>query len=196
MSRPFAILPLLAILLLAACMPAGPVRDLEGRRIGAPGWEPITGAQARLSITGTQARIIAREKMELPGRYLERWWLEGGHLVYESLTIGGFGPDSTSPNYLYRLYGSDPSLARQGVRLRPEDIRVRSDMTFVVGHSPRVTCFAFVSVFGSAPLPDSPGNRLLRGGICRPVGDRGTDSPDVIALLESLRVEGIPLLGD
>jgi len=177
-------------------MPATAVRDLEGRRIGAPGWDPITGAQTRLSITDTQARIIAREKMELPGRYLERWSLEGGHLVYEMLINGGFGPESKSPNYLYRLYGSDPSLARQGVRFRPEDIRVRSDMTYVVGHSPRVTCFAFVSVFGSAPLPDSPGNRLLHGGICRPAGDRGTDSPDVIALLESLRVDGIPLLGD
>lgn len=196
MSRTFAILPLLAVLLLAAYMPAGPVRDLEGRRIGAPGWEPITGAQTRLYITDTHASIIAHEKMKLPGRYLERWSLGGGHLVYERLTTGGFGPESKTPNYLYRLYGSDPSLARPGVRFRPEDIRVRSDITFVVGHSPRVTCFALASVFGSAPLPDSPGNRLLRGGICRPAGDRCTDSPDVIALLESLRVDGIPLLGD
>jgi hypothetical protein len=177
-------------------MPAGAVRDLEGRRIGVPGWEPITGTQTRLSITDTQASIIAHEKMELPGRYLERWSLEGGHLVYEKLTNGGFGPESKTPNYLYRLYGRDPLLTRKGVRFRPEDIRVRSDMTFVVGHSPRVTCFAFVSVFGSAPLPDSPENWLLRRVVCRPAGDRGTDSPDVIALLELLRVDGIPLLGD
>ena len=73
MSGRSAILPLLAVLLLSACMPATAVHDLEGRRIGQPDWQPITVGEARLSIEAPPAAILTREKIELPGRYLERW---------------------------------------------------------------------------------------------------------------------------
>lgn len=200
MTRPFSPTMLLTIVLatfvLAAC--AAGVRDLEGRRIGTQDWQPVVAADARLSIDDSRVPVLSRERLEFDSRYLERWSLAGGHLFYEALNRGGFGPESRSPAYLHRLYGDALALRRQGVRITHEDIRVRRNLTFVVAHSSRVTCFVFVSVFGESEFADSPGNRLLRGGFCRPAapGEPSPDDPDIIGILGTLRVEGAPVLAD
>lgn len=187
---------LISAILLTACAQGTAVRDLEGRRLGQPGWQPIVATQARLSIHDDRAQVLSREKVELESRYMERWSLERGHLVYEALVDGGFGSESISPAYLHRLYGNDPSLRRQGVRFAIDDIRGRRDLTFVVAHSNRVICFVFVSIFGETSIPESPGNQLLRGGICQPAhaGDPAGNDLDMIRLLENLRVDGNPVL--
>ena len=187
---------LLLAVLLTACTQDSAVRDLEGRRIGELDWQPIAANKARLSITDDRARVLSRERVELHSRYMERWSLEGGHLVYEALVSGGFGAESKTPAYLHRLYGDDPGLKRQGVGFDANDVRIRQDLTFVVAHSKRVTCFVFVSVFGEASLAQSAGDQLLRGGICQPVqtGDPAGNDLDFIRILENLRVSGKPIL--
>ncbi|MBS29124.1 MAG: hypothetical protein CL566_09435 [Alphaproteobacteria bacterium] len=59
-----------------------------------------------------------------------------------------------------------------------------------------MTCFVFVSIFGESRFADSPGDRLLRGGICRSaqVADASGELPNFIQLLESLRAENAPIL--
>ncbi len=195
-------MPRLATLLLAAlltaCAQDSTVRDLEGRRLGQLEWQPIAAGEARLAITDERARVLSRERVELHSRYMERWSLEGGHLVYEALVGGGFGIDSKTPAYLHRLYGEDPALRQQGISFDANDIQIRRDLTFVVAHSTQVTCFVFVSVFGQTSLAQSAGDQLLRGGICQPAR---TDNPagddlDFIGILENLRISGKPILLD
>jgi hypothetical protein len=120
--------------LLAACTQDSAVRDLEGRRLGEHDWQPIAANKARLSITDDLARVLSRERVELHSRYMERWSLEGGHLVYEALVRGGFGAESKNPAYLHRLYGNDPPPRRQGAGFEANDVRIRQDLTFVVAH--------------------------------------------------------------
>ena len=198
MPRLALLTTLIAAALLTACTQGSAVRDLEGRRLGQLDWQPIAANEARLSIMDDRARVLSREKVELHSRYMERWSLEGGHLVYEALVSGGFGSESESPSYLHRLYGNDPALQQQGVRFDVDDIRGRRDLTFVVAHSRRVTCFVFVSIFGETSIAGSPGNQLLRGGICQPVhaGDPAGDDLDFIGMLENLRVDGNAVLRD
>ncbi|MBS29123.1 MAG: hypothetical protein CL566_09430 [Alphaproteobacteria bacterium] len=64
-----------------------------------------------MEIADTDVPVLARKKIDLPSRYLERWTIEVGHLVYEALAQGGFGPESESRSYLRRLYGRDPVLS-------------------------------------------------------------------------------------
>lgn len=198
MPRLSLLTALLAIVLLTACAPNATVRDLEGRRIGPMDWRPISAEDARLSIIAGRAQVLSRERAELQSRYMERWSLEGGHLVYEALVGGGFGAESKSPSYLHRLYGNDPALTRQGVSFEANEVQIRRDITFVVAHSQRLTCFVFVSVFGDASLAQSAGDQLLRGGICQPVREDDTAGSDLdfIEILENLRVSGKPVLRD
>ena len=148
MTRISEMTVLLAATVPTACVPAATVRDLEGRRIDQLAWEPIGPGESRLSITDPAPDILVRERMILPSRYLERWSFESSHLVYEALAHGGFGPESKSPDYLFRLYGNDLALTRRSIRFTPADVRMRNNLAFVVAHSQNVACFAFVSVFG------------------------------------------------
>lgn len=187
---------LVLALLLSACAQSLAVHDLEGRRIGQPDWRPILSHEARLEIVDNDAAVLAREKINLPSRYLERWTIEGGHLVYEVLAEGGFGPESEGRAYLQRLYGEDPVLRERGIRIIEADIQIRKELTFLVAHSDKITCFVFVSIFGESRFVNSPGDRLLRGGICRPVQspEASENEPNFIQLLASLRADGVPVL--
>lgn len=193
-KRKFYVLTL--ALLLSACGQTTAVHDLEGRRIGLPDWRPILPHEARLEIADADVPVFARERIELPSRYLERWTIEGGHLVYEALAQGGFGPESESRSYLRRLYGRDPVLLERGIEIVDSEIQIRRGLTFAVAHSDKLTCFVFVSIFGESRFVGSPGDRLLRGGICRSarVEEAVSKVPNFIQLLESLRADNVPVL--
>jgi len=176
---------LLGVLALAACASdAGRVTDLEGQTIGWQQWKPVTEDQAALALAGDVSLVRKREAANLPSRYLESWTLEGGHLFYERLKDGGFAAGSDAPAFLLALYRNNTALNERGIVLDAAQIREDGPLLIAAAASDQAACAVFSVVFGEQAFPESPGDRLLRGGLCRR-GD-GVDPRLVEAQLREL----------
>ncbi len=102
----------------------------------------------------------------MPSRYQERWTIDNGHLHFEVLNEGGFGPEGGRPDFLMTLHGENSGLLERGVRLETVGVLHDGPLLYARALSPSHACVVFVLVFGEQPFEDSLGDRLLRGGLC------------------------------
>lgn len=174
----------------------GRARDLDGKLLGWQNWRPVSEEEAKLQLAGDVRLVRVREAVTLASRYQERWTLVGGHLFYEALTRGGFPATDAEPDFLARLYGDDTALSDRGVRVEAEQVQWNGRMLLATPASPSHTCVIFALFLGESRFEGSPGNRLLRGGLC---ADQALATvEDVQAqlrdLLGRLSIGGVPVL--
>lgn len=189
---------ILVFLGFSACTQANEIRDLEGRRIGENAWRIIHADEARMTLAHDTTAVLVREKAVLPTRYLERWTLEGGHLFYEALETGGFGPDSHGAGHLLRLYGDDAVLRSRGVDFDRQSVKSVANLTYAAVRNEEYACFVFASIFGEVRFSESPGSELVRGGVCRDAARNEISDLEsqMLALVGALQIDGTRMVRD
>jgi hypothetical protein len=87
-------------------------------------------------------------------------------------------------------------LRARGMLFSARDVRSRGRVFYALSDSADYSCLVFVAVFGDIRFDGSPGDRLIRGGLCEPVpaGPRQGAVPQPARILASLRIEGQRLL--
>lgn len=193
--RGFSVMLLIA---LGACdsLPQGRARDVGGQLVGWQIWHVIGADEARLRLAGDASSIRLREAASLPTRYQERWTIDNGHLQFEALNEGGFGAESTGPEFLAALYGDNPGLLDRGVRLEAVSALHDGPLQYASAVSPSHACVVFAVVFGERRFETSLGDRLLRGGLCarrRPSSVIALEA-QMRNILARLEADGAPLL--
>lgn len=171
-------------------------RDLDGKLLGWQNWRPVSAEEARLQLAGDVRLVRDREAVTLASRYQERWTLDGGHLFYEALTQGGFPATDAEPGFLARLYGDSKGLSDRGLSVEAEQVQWNGRMLLATPASPSHICVVFALFLGESRFEGSPGNRLLRGGLCADqalatVEDVEAQLHDFLARLS---IGGVPVL--
>ncbi len=191
-----------AVLAVTACQSAdgnvavSRARDLDGKLLGWQNWQPVSAEEAILQLDGDSVLVRSREVVKLASRYQERWTLDGGHLFYEALAEGGFPATDAEPAFLARLYGDSKGLSDRGVNIEAEQVHWSGPMLLATPASPSHTCIVFALFFGDSKFEGSPGDRLLRGGLC---ADQAIATVEEVEaqlqdLLERLSIDGEPVL--
>ncbi len=174
----------------------GRARDLEGRLLGWQNWRPISAEEAKIQLAGDQSLVRRREAVRLSSRFQERWTLDGGHLFYEVLREGGFAAADAEPAFLARLYGNSKGLNERGVHLEAEQVRRKGQLLLATPTSPSHACVVFALFLGERRFEGSPGDRLLRGGLCanQALPEAAAIDMQLIDLLGRLSIDDAPVL--
>ncbi len=189
------------VLALSGCQSFDPLalgraRDLEGQLLGWQNWRPISAEEAVIQLAGEQRLVSQREAVKLSSRYQERWTLDGGHLFYEDLRESVFAAADAEPAFLARLYGNSEGLNKRGIYLEAEQVRREGQLLLATPSSPDYVCVIFALFLGESRLEGSPGNRLLRGGLCATQAqtEAAAIETQLIELLERLSIDDAPVL--